>query len=103
MGGFCRIEEAGPKSEIAANTGLSSQHPRAENRRPGPSWRRERNWDPTFSKYVCVVRRGTTQTDPALATSTPTILFSDYHESGRTAAAPGYRYPIRTSIDYGDT
>jgi len=25
---------------------------------------RERNWDRTFSKYVCVVRRTTTQTDP---------------------------------------
>jgi hypothetical protein len=33
---------------------------------PISGWRRERNWDRTFSEHVCVVRRGTTQTDPGL-------------------------------------
>jgi len=34
------------------------------------SWRRERNWDRTFSMYICVVPRGTTQTDPGLSGDT---------------------------------
>src|SRR4051812_29199784 len=37
------------KSEIAANTGLNCQKICAENGRLRPSWRRERNWDRTFS------------------------------------------------------
>jgi hypothetical protein len=37
------------KSEIAANTGPNYQHPRTEKRRLRRSWRRERNWDRTFS------------------------------------------------------
>jgi hypothetical protein len=37
------------KSEITANTGLNCQQSRAENILLGPSWRRERNWDRTFS------------------------------------------------------
>ena len=36
----------------------------AENTWPRPSWRRERNWDRTFSRCVRLVRRTTTQTDP---------------------------------------
>ena len=37
------------KSEIAANTGVHYQHPRAEKRWQRRSWRRERNWGRTFS------------------------------------------------------
>jgi hypothetical protein len=33
-------------------------------------WRRERNWDRTFSMYICVVPRGTTQTDSGLSGDT---------------------------------
>src|SRR5882672_1610608 len=43
------------KTEIAANTGLNSQHLRTENRRLQRSWRRERNWDRTFSAQPAVV------------------------------------------------
>jgi hypothetical protein len=43
------------RSEIATNAGLNCEYPGAENRRLRRSWRRERNWDPTFSTYFRAV------------------------------------------------
>jgi hypothetical protein len=48
---LCRFVVRGPNQKIAANTGLNCQQSCADNRRPRPSWRSERNRDPTFSKH----------------------------------------------------
>src|SRR4051812_45767189 len=53
------------KSGNAANTGLNCQQSCAENRRLGPSWRRERTQVRTHSSYRSVAYRNRAQTRSA--------------------------------------